>query len=44
MFWARISLTALRNHSGELVGFFKVTVNLTAHKKLESCVKEREDT
>ena len=44
LFWARIALTALRDHSGELVGFSKVTVDLTAHKRLESCVKEREDT
>ena len=44
LFWARIALTALLNHAGELVGFSKVTVDLTSHKRLESCIKEREDT
>lgn len=44
LFWARIALTALRDHSGTLIGFSKVTVDLTDHKRLESCVKEREQT
>lgn len=44
LFWARILLTALRNSSGELVGFSKITLDLTEHKLLEQCVKEREDT
>ena len=44
LFWARIALTALRDHSGTLVGFSKVTMDLTDHKLLESCVKERQDT
>ena len=44
LFWARTALTALRDHSGELVGFSKVTVDLTAHKQLENCVKEQRDT
>ncbi|VWX61074.1 Histidine kinase [Burkholderiales bacterium 8X] len=44
LFWARIALTGLRDHSGTLIGFSKVTVDLTDHKMLESCVKEREET
>ena len=44
LFWARIALTALRDHSGTLIGFSKVTVDLTDHKRLESCVREREET
>ncbi|MDB5964299.1 MAG: putative histidine kinase, hybrid [Polaromonas sp.] len=43
-FWARIALTALRDHTGQLVGFSKITMDLTDHKLLERCVKEREDT
>jgi PAS domain S-box-containing protein len=44
LFWARILLTALRNESGELVGFSKITLDLTEHKLLERCVKEKEET
>jgi PAS domain S-box-containing protein len=44
LFWARIALTALRNESGELVGFSKITMDLTDHKLLEGCVREREET
>ena len=42
LFWARIALTGLRDHSGRLLGFSKITMDLTAHKMLERCVKERE--
>jgi PAS domain S-box-containing protein len=42
LFWARIALTALHDHSGHLVGFSKVTVDLTEHKRLEECIKEKE--
>lgn len=44
VFWARVLLTALRNDSGELVGFSKITVDLTDHKLLERCVKEKDET
>ena len=44
LFWARVLLTALRNDSGEHVGFSKITVDLTDHKLLERCVKEKEET
>lgn len=43
LFWARIALTALRDHSGQHVGFSKITVDLTEHKLLEQCVKEKEE-
>jgi PAS domain S-box-containing protein len=44
LFWARILLTALRNDAGEHVGFSKITLDLTEHKLLENCVKEKEET
>jgi len=44
LFWARILLTALRNDSGKHVGYSKITVDLTDHKLLERCVKEKEET
>ena len=43
-FWARIALTALREPDGELIGFSKVTMDLTDHKRLEQCVKERQES
>lgn len=43
LFWARINLTALRSPSGELLGFSKVTVDLTRHKMLEQCEKEKRE-
>jgi PAS domain S-box-containing protein len=42
LFWARITLTALRDDNERLVGFGKVTLDLTDHKLLEQCTKERE--
>ncbi len=44
LFWARAALTALRDASGRLLGFSKVTVDLTDHKMLERCLKERQET
>ena len=44
LFWARVLLTALRNEAGELIGFSKITLDLTEHKLLEHCVKEKEET
>jgi diguanylate cyclase (GGDEF)-like protein/PAS domain S-box-containing protein len=41
LFWAHIFLTALRGPQGELLGFSKVTVDLTQHKMLEQCQKEK---
>jgi PAS domain S-box-containing protein len=34
-FWANVVITALRNHAGELVGFAKVTRDLTERKRAE---------
>ena len=46
-FWANVVITALRNRKGELVGFGKVTRDVTekmhAQKKLEREVAERRD-
>jgi PAS domain S-box-containing protein len=44
LFWARIALTALRDDADTLIGFSKITFDLTDHKLLERCVKEREQT
>lgn len=44
LFWARIALTALLDHEQRHVGYAKITVDLTDHKMLESCVAEREET
>ncbi len=44
LFWARIALTALRDEAGTFIGFSKVTLDLTHHKRLEECVKEKEET
>jgi PAS domain S-box-containing protein len=44
LFWARILLTALRDDAGQHVGFSKITLDLTEHKLLESCVEEKEET
>jgi PAS domain S-box-containing protein len=44
LFWARIALTALHDDTDTLVGFSKVTVDLTEHHLLEQCTREREQT
>lgn len=44
VFWARVALTALRDPSGTLVGFSMVTVDLSDHRRLALCVKERSET
>jgi PAS domain S-box-containing protein len=41
-FWAQINLTALKDPAGQLLGFSKITLDLTDHKLLEGCVRERE--
>ncbi|SHG74005.1 PAS domain S-box-containing protein/diguanylate cyclase (GGDEF) domain-containing protein [Massilia sp. CF038] len=43
LFWAHIALTALRGEKEELLGFSKVTMDLTRHKLLEQCAKEKEE-
>lgn len=44
LFWARVLLTALRNDAGEVVGFSKITLDLTEHKMLEHCETEKAET
>ncbi|MFL6708610.1 MAG: ATP-binding protein [Massilia sp.] len=44
VFWARVLLTSLHNDDGEHIGFSKITLDLTEHKLLERCVKEKEET
>ncbi|MGJ7523893.1 hybrid sensor histidine kinase/response regulator [Variovorax sp. LT1P1] len=44
VFWARIALTALIDRERKLIGYSKITVDLTEHKMLERCVAEREET
>jgi PAS domain S-box-containing protein len=41
LFWARITLTALFDETKTLVGFSKITLDLTEHKLLEQCTAER---
>jgi PAS domain S-box-containing protein len=41
LFWARITLTALFDETKTLLGFSKITLDLTEHKLLEQCTAER---
>ncbi|MFL6656869.1 MAG: EAL domain-containing protein [Massilia sp.] len=41
LFWAHIVLTALRDADQRLLGFSKVTMDLTRHKMLEQCNREK---
>ena len=43
LFWAHIVLTALRAPNQTLLGFSKVTLDLTRHRLLEQCTKEKEE-
>ena len=43
LFWAHIALTGLRDEHGQLVGFSKVTMDLTRHRLLEQCLDEKEE-
>jgi len=42
-FWAGVSLTALRDTRGELIGFAKVTRDLTARRAAEAALKAARD-
>ena len=42
-FWAHIALTGLRDEHDRLVGFSKVTMDLTRHKLLEQCLDDKEE-
>ncbi|MES2741728.1 MAG: EAL domain-containing protein [Pseudomonadota bacterium] len=41
LFWAHIAITALRDSKGALLGFSKTTLDLTTHKLLEDCKREK---
>jgi len=43
LFWAHIALTGLRDEHDQLIGFSKVTMDLTRHKMLEQCLDEKEE-
>jgi PAS domain S-box-containing protein len=43
-FWANVVITALRTESGELVGFSKVTRDLTERRRHEEELREREES
>jgi len=43
LFWAHVALTALRGPDQRLLGFSKVTIDLTHHKQLEQCHREKEE-
>ena len=42
-FWANVVITALRNEEGKLVGFAKVTRDLTERKRAEEALRESEE-
>src|SRR5690349_4609266 len=42
-FWANVVITALRDTSGKLVGFAKVTRDLTARRRWEEALQESEE-
>ena len=44
LFWARITLTALFDDAHKLLGFSKISLDLTDHKLLEQCTAERAQT
>ncbi|MDQ1833802.1 bifunctional diguanylate cyclase/phosphodiesterase [Massilia scottii] len=43
LFWAHVALTALRGDDGQLLGFSKITMDLTHHRLLEQCEKEKQE-
>ena len=42
-FWANVVITALRNDRGELIGFAKVTRDLTERREAEEALRESEE-
>lgn len=43
MFWANVSLTAIRSETGELKGFAKVTRDLTARRQSEEALRQSQE-
>jgi PAS domain S-box-containing protein len=42
-FWAHVNITAIRNDAGELIGFGKVTRDLTEQKRTEAALHRQEE-
>jgi PAS domain S-box-containing protein len=42
-FWARVTITALRDATGKLIGFGKVTRDLTEHRRAEVALRSSEE-
>jgi PAS domain S-box-containing protein len=42
-FWARVTITAVRDAAGELIGFGKVTQDLTEHRRAELALRSSEE-
>lgn len=42
-FWARVTITALRDHSGNLLGFAKVTRDETKRREVEEALRHSEE-
>jgi PAS domain S-box-containing protein len=42
-FWANVVITALRNHEGKLLGYGKVTRDLTERREAEEALRESEE-
>jgi PAS domain S-box-containing protein len=43
LFWANVVITSLRDQTGELVGFAKVTRDLTARRQIEESLRQSEE-
>ena len=42
-FWARVTITAIRDSTGKLIGFGKVTRDLTEHRHAELALRRSEE-
>jgi len=42
-FWARVTITAIRDATGKLIGFGKVTRDLTEHRRAELALRSSEE-
>ena len=42
-FWARVTITAIRDETGKLIGFGKVTRDLTEHRNAELALRSSEE-
>ena len=44
LFWAHVSITALRDGAGQLLGYSNTTLDLTRFRLLEQCRREQQET